>query len=74
MSDKVGVDVFKAFVNSKDMKTAFKGDLLAYLDKNDGVGAIEQPSMMSNGSNLSIINKDDGKRTPSANKGKFPNK
>jgi hypothetical protein len=52
------------------MKAAYKNDLIQFMDKCEGV---EQPSMMSNGSNLSIVNRDD-KRSPSMNRSKIVGK
>lgn len=39
MGEKIGTEVFRNFVNSKDQKLAFKGDLTAFLDKFEGLSA-----------------------------------
>ena len=39
ISEKIGTEVFRNFVNSKDQKLAFKGDLTAFLDKFEGLSA-----------------------------------
>lgn len=37
--EKTGTEPFRAFVNSKEQKLAFKGDLILFLDKFEGLNA-----------------------------------
>lgn len=71
MVERTGVPVFRNFVNSKDQKPAFKNDLNAFLDKFQ-----EQPSMISNGSFLSLTAKENEsrKRSPSIAQPRLPSR
>lgn len=61
--------MFRSCLNSKDIKSAFKSDLNAILDKLESQSLNEQPSMISNGSFLSLTNLKEAetsrKRSPS---------